>query len=143
MTFKKYLINLLQIYFVLVTLIFAASYIFGSLAAPDETIRYSQLAGPFILAAFCVVPSLITYFKKEPSLSEYIVRHVIQLAVIECIVLFLATPPQTMPPVLFRVILGLTVFAVYALVKLFMWLQKYLESKKLTDQLRALQKRED
>lgn len=113
--------------------------IIGVIYVPDQSIKYSQLAGPFIVAAFCILPTFITYFKKEPTLKQYIIRHIIQLATIEMMVLFMIEPPNNTNQILFRVIIGAVVFIIYVIVKLTMWLQKYQQSIHLTEQLKKLQ----
>lgn len=139
MPFKKFLILNLQIYCLLVTLILAVSAIFGCILAPEDNLHYYQLAGPFVVAGACVLPSFITYFKKEPTPAEFIIRNVIQLAVIEAIVMFMIQPPAEMNGTVFYVILGSAVMLIFAATKFIAWLQKYRESKTLTEQLRKLQ----
>lgn len=142
MAFKRFLVLHLQLYCVLVTLIFAASYIVGLIFAPEQNISYSQLVGPFVLAGLCVLPTFITYFRKEPNLKQFIIRSVIQLAVIEVIVLFFIQPPENTSAALFYLLIGAIVLVIYVLAKLTVWLNKYLQSKKLTEQLRAFQANE-
>ena len=48
-------------------------------------------------------------------------------------------PYPTYGALLFYVILGAVVLVIYVLALLIMWLQKYRQSKKLTDQLKKLQ----
>ena len=112
----------------------------GVIFDPEEALGYHQLAVPFILTALCVLPTFITYFKTEPTLPQFIIRHVIQLAVIECIVLFAIKTPDGSDAIWFRVLIGAIVFAIYAIAKIAVWLQKYRQSKKLTEQLKNLQK---
>ena len=139
MKFKEFLILHLQIYFVLVTLIFAASMIVGVIVTPDESLRYYQLIGPFVEAGLCLLPSVITYFKTEPTLPQYIFRHIIQLSVIEGIIIFMTEPPADSKKGVFYFILGVVVFIIYFASKLIVWLQKYRQSKKLTEQLKRFQ----
>lgn len=143
MNFKKFLLVHLQIYCVLVTLIYASSMIIGMIYVPEQNIKYYQLAGPFIIAAVCILPTFVTYFKTEPTLKQYIIRHMIQLAVIEATVLIMIQPPENTDQILFRVVIGAVVFVVYILVKLIIWLQKYHQSKQLTEQLKQFQKIHD
>lgn len=143
MTFKEFLIIHLQLFCVLVTLIFAASLVVGLIAAPDQSLSYHQLIWPFFIAALCVVPTFITYFKNEPTLKQYIIRHIIQFVLIEAIVLLMITPPENANKLLFYVIIGTIVSIIYVLAKLTFWLQKYMQSKKLTEQLRRLQLNEE
>ena len=124
MTFKEFLLLHLQVFCVLVTLIYAASLIVGLIVVPEQNIKYYQLVGPFITAALCVLPSCITYFKKEPTLKQYIIRHIIQFAVIEGIVLWIIDPPQGSNKALFYVVIGVIVLVIYVLAKLTVWLQK-------------------
>lgn len=139
MTFKEFLLLHLQIYCVLVTLIFAASTVVGIIVIPEESLKYSQLIGPFIISALCVLPTFITYFRKEPTLRQYIIRHIIQFILIEGIVLFFIDPPADGNKVLFYIIIGAIVLVIYAVTKFIIWFQKYRQSKKLTEQLKTLQ----
>jgi len=141
MTLKKYLLMQMQIYFLLVSLIFAASMIIGLIYSPDKPIYYSDLRGPFIIAALCVLPSFVTYFKDEPTVSQYVVRHIIQLAIIEVIVLLLVSAPENVNVILFKVIIGSCVLLIYVISKAMVILQKYRESQKLTEQLKAMQQK--
>ena len=140
MSFRKFALLHLQIYCVLVTLIFAVSMIIGVIFTPDQELSYSQLVGPFITAALCVLPTFITYFRKEPTLPQYIIRHIIQLALIEALVLWMISPPEGTNKILFSVLIGVIVLVIYVFVKLIIWLQKSRESKILTEQLKKLQK---
>lgn len=142
MTFKKFALLHLQIYFVLVTLIFAASIVVGIVYAPEENLRYSQLVGPFITAGLCVLPSFVTYFKKEPSVKQYIARSAVQIILIECIVFYMILPPAGTNAVTFRIILGVIVFVIYFVTKLMIWTERYLQSQKLTDMLKKMQSAE-
>ena len=143
MTFKEYMLLHLQVYCVLVTLIFAASLIVGLIFSPEENLKYYHLIGPFITAALCTLTTFITYFKNEPSLTQYIIRNVLQLAVIEAIVLIMIKPPTDANHMLFYTIIGLIVLIIFALTKLAIWLKKYVQSNKLTEQLRKLQASEE
>ena len=55
MTIKEFLISRIQLYFLLVTLIFAVSMIIGMIFTPGQELYYYQLIGPFFLAALCVL----------------------------------------------------------------------------------------
>ena len=139
MTFKEFLISRVQLFFLLVTLIFAVSLIFGLVFTPDAELHYYQLIGPFILAAMCVLPTFITYSRKEPTARQIVIRHVIQLVLIEGVVLTQIQPPENENHLLFILVLGAAVLLVYLFATLMMWLQKLRQSRKLTEQLRQLQ----
>ena len=140
MTFKEFIISRVQIFFCLVPLILVASVILGSIYAPAKVFHYADLLAPIITAGFCVLPTCVTYFKKEPGLKQYLLRLAIQLVLIVTEVMLLISPPADVSPIRFYGALGVTVCIIYALVMLMFWLQKVRQSRKLTQQLIEFQK---
>ena len=132
MTIKEFIISRVQIFFTLVTLILTATVILGAIYQPDKELRYYHLLSPVILAACCVLPTCVTYFKKEPTAGQYIIRQIIELALIEAVVMFLISAPEGIAKPLFYVVLGAVIAVIYGL-------QKVQQSKKLTEQLHNLQ----
>ena len=139
MTIKEFIISRMQLFFLLVTLILTATIILGSIYEPDRELHYNSLVSPLIIAACCVLPTCVTYFRKEPTLRQFVIRQMIELVLIEAIVMLMITPPDDMSKPLFYIVLGAVILAIYAAAMLFFWLQKYVQSKKLTEQLKALQ----
>ena len=88
MTIKEFIISRVQIFFFLVTLILTATVVLGAIYQPDKELRYYHLLSPVILAACCVLPTCVTYFKKEPTPAQFIIRQIIELALIEAVVMF-------------------------------------------------------
>lgn len=142
MTFKEFIISRVQIFFTLVTLILTATVILGAIYQPEKELRYYHLLSPVIIAACCVLPTCVTYFKKEPTPAQFIIRQLIELALIEAVVMFLISAPEGIEKPLFYVVLGAVVAIIYILTMVMMWLQKYKQSKKLTEQLKKLQENE-
>ena len=142
MTFKEFIISRVQIFFVLVTLILTATVILGTVYDPERELRYYHLLSPVIIAACCVLPTCVTYYKKEPTRLQFLCRNIIELLLIEAVVMFLISPPDSASAPLFYVVLGAVTAIIYALVMVIMWLQKYQQSKKLTAQLKELQANE-
>ena len=141
MTFKEFIISRVRLFFFLTTMILAATAVLGGFLAPEQQLMYYNLYSPIIIAALCVLPTCVTYFKKEPTVRQYIIRDLLELALIEAVVLFLVSPPKQYSgsKVVFYIILGTAVMVIYLIAMLMMWLQKKLESEKLTEQLRQLQ----
>lgn len=139
MTVKEFIISRVQLFFFLVTLILIASVIMGAIYQPDKELRYYHLLSPVIIAACCVLPTCVTYFKKEPTVKQYIVRQIIELTLIELVVMFLITPPEGTEKLLFYIVLGVVIAVIYVLAMVMMWLQKIQQSKKLTNQLKIMQ----
>ena len=115
MTIKEFLISRVQLFFLLTTLILAASAIIGAVIAPAEELHYYQLFGPMAFAGLCVLPTCVSFFRKEPTLGQFIIRKAIELVLIECIILFIISPPDddSIPALLFYVILGAVVLVIY------------------------------
>ena len=141
MTIKEFLIARIQLYFLLVTLIFAVSMIIGMIFTPGQELYYYQLIGPFFLAALCVLPTFITYSRKEPTVRQVVLRNIIRLILIEGIVLTQIQPPEQENQVLFRILLAAAVLIVYLLASLMMWLRRVRQSGMMTEQLKILQER--
>ena len=141
MTIKEFLISRIQLYFLLVTLIFAVSMIIGMIFTPGQELYYYQLIGTFFLAALCVLSTFITYSRKEPTVRQVVLRNIIRLILIEGIVLTQIQPPEQENQVLFRILLAAAVLIVYLLASLMMWLRRVRQSGMMTEQLRILQER--
>ena len=139
MTVKEFIISRIQIFFFLVTLILIASAVMGLIYQPDMELRYYHLFSPVIMAACCVLPTCVTYYKKEPTVRQYIIRQIIELSLIELVVMLLVTPPEGIEKPLFYIVLGAVIAFIYVLTMVMLWLQKVQQSQKLTEQLHHLQ----
>lgn len=141
MTFKEFIISRLQMFFFLVTMILLAQVVLGNVIEPDRVLYYKDFTGTFLMAGLCMLPTVVTYSKKELTFKQMFVRHTIQLVLIEGIMLTLAiTGFETSPQKLLSVVLIAVITAViYALAIFIMWYRQYLESKKLTELLKNLQ----
>ena len=129
MTVKEFIISRVQIFFFLVTLILTASAVMGLVYQPDME----------LIAACCVLPTCVTYYKKEPTVRQYIIRQIIELSLIELVVMLFITPPEGIEKPLFYIVLGAVIAVIYLLTMVMMWLKKVQQSKKLTEQLHNLQ----
>ena len=126
MTFKEFIISRVQIFFCLVPFILVASLIIGNIYAPEQVLHYTDLLAPVRTAAWCVLPTCVTYFRKEPDIKQYLLRLLLQMIVIQAEVMLLIAPPadSSVSNVRFYCTLGVTVFVIYAAVMLMFWLQK-------------------
>ena len=122
MTIKEFIISRVQIFFTLVTLILTATVILGAIYQPC-----------------CVLPTCVTYFKKEPTAGQYIIRQIIELALIEAVVMLIISAPEGIAKPMFYLVLGTIIAVIYVLTMVMMWLQKVQQSKKLTEQLKNFQ----
>ncbi len=145
MTFREFILSRVQLFFFLVTLILAASAILGGILMPEKELHYYHLFSPFIIAGLCTLPSCVTYFRREPTLKQYIFRLVTQFLLTEGVVMLLISPPDNIGDnrMLFYFLLGGAVLIIYVLATLMMWYQKYLQSRQFTQQLKKLQASEN
>lgn len=141
MTFKEFILSRIQVFFFLVTMILLTQVVLGNIIEPDRVLYYKDFIGTFVMAGLCMLPTIVTCSKKELSLKQMIVRHIIQLVLIEGIMLTLAVmgiepSPQKLLSV---VLIAVATAIIYALAILIMWHRQYLESKKLTELLKKIQ----
>ncbi len=139
MTIKEFILMRVQLFFFLVTMILAASFFVGITVAPEQELYYQDLISPIIMAGLCILPTCVTYFKKEPTIKQYVFRLVLQLGLIEGILLTVLTPPSDTDKLVFYITIGVIIFVIYVIAVCIFWFQKYRQSQKLTQQLKNFQ----
>lgn len=141
MTIKEFIISRFQLFFFLVTLILIAEYVIGVFAAPDQVLHNKDLLGPVAAAGLCIIPTCVTYYKKEPTLKQYFVRLIIQLVLIETVMFIAANPDMGngMSEAQVRIMIGAATFIIYVLAVLIMYCRNYRQSKALTSELKKFQ----
>ncbi len=141
MTFKEFIIPRIQLFFFLVTMILLAQVVLGISIVPDQVLHYSDFISTFVMAGLCMLPTFVTYSKKELTLKQMIVRQIIQLVLIEGIMLIVAVVgiENSAEKALSVVSILVATAIIYALSILIMWYRQYVESKKLTQLLKKMQ----
>ena len=139
MTFKEFILKRVQLFFVLVTFILIASGVVGMIFAPEREIRYVDLFDPIILAGLCVLPTLVTFYKKQPTNAQYAGILALRLVLIEGIVITVLTPPSDQSAMSFYLTIGFITFIIYVISFLIFCLRTYFQSVKLTNQLKKMQ----
>lgn len=142
MNLKQFLIRKLMLFFTLSTLITVAMYILGSIFDADARFGYGALLSPLFYAGCCVLPSLVTYSRRELKPGEWILREVLQFLLTEAVILFLAFRAPAIDTSRPAVVLGLagSVLVIYLLVFLISWLANSAEARKTNEELLAFQK---
>ncbi|MEE1076275.1 MAG: hypothetical protein UHY68_03305 [Acutalibacteraceae bacterium] len=141
MNFREFIIPRLQTFFFLVTMILLAQVVLGNALEPDRVLHYKDFIDTFVMAGLCMLPTVVTYSKKELTLKQMIVRHIIQLVLIEGIMLFLTVSsiePSQQKPLSVILIAGITA-VIYALAIFIMWYRQHIESKNLNELLKKIQ----
>lgn len=141
MSFKEFIIQKVQLFFFLVTMILMAQIILGNKIEPDRVLHYKDFKSTFIMAALCMLPTLVTYSKKELSLKQMLVRQAMQLILIEGLMFVLAVVEieNTHQKVTNVALVCLSTAIIYGLAILIMWYRQYLEAQKLNELLKKIQ----
>ena len=137
MEFKRFIINKLILFFMLSTLITVAIALIGSAFDPDGKLSYGAMLTPLAYAALCLLPTLVTYSKRELSPRALLVRKIIMLILLEAVVLFLAFESSVIDTSRIEVVLVIagSVLVIFVLANLFVWLKDSAEAKKLNRDL--------
>ena len=143
MTFKEHFKSVLSLYFIIVTLVNAATFILGSLFRPDEKFGYEAFLSPLVYAAIALVPMLLMYSKKELTFKQYILREFFQLLAIEAVLIFFGLGVENLVPENFALTLSfaLAVFVIYVLVCIITWLLDLKQAKLINSELKNFQSR--
>ena len=107
MSIKQFIVRKLGLFFMLSTLITVAIYLLGSHFDGEARFGYDGFLSPLLYAGCCVLPSLVTWSKRELKPRELILRELIQFLLTEAVVLFLAFRSRTIDTSRPAVVLGI------------------------------------
>ena len=141
MSFKHFFIHKLSLFFMLTTLITVAVCVIGSAFDANARFGYDAMLTPVRYAACCVIPTFVTYSKRELKPRELMARMVLELILIEAVMLGLAFASPAIDTSKSSVVLVIagSVLVIYILVKFFSWLLDAAEAKKLSTELLSFQ----
>lgn len=137
MSLKQFLIRRLSLFFMLTTLITAAVYILGSCFDSDARFGYGAFLSPLFYAGCCVLPSLVTWSRRELKPRELFLRELIQFLLTEGVVLVLAFRSRVIDTSRAAVVLGIagSVLVIYLLAFLFSWLANSAQARQVNEEL--------
>lgn len=143
MTFKEHFKSVMSMYFIIVTLVNAATFILGSIFRPDQTFGYEAFLSPLIYAAVALVPMLCMYSKRELTFRQYILREVFQLFAIEAVLIIfgLGTESLLLENRKLTAAFALSVLVIYVLVIIITWLFDLKQAKTINSDLKSFQSR--
>ena len=141
MSFKHFFIHKLSLFFMLTTLITVAVCVIGSAFDANARFGYDAMLTPVRYAACCVIPTFVTYSKRELKPRELMARMVLELILIEAVMLGLAFASPAIDTSKSSVVLVIagSVLVVYILARFFSWLLDAAEAKKLSTELLSFQ----
>ncbi|MBQ6366127.1 MAG: hypothetical protein IJI61_06920 [Oscillospiraceae bacterium] len=142
MTLRQFLIRKLMLFFTLSTLITIAIYILGTSFDPAARFGYDGFLSPLIYAGVCVVPSLVTWSKRELKLRELLLRELLQFLLTETIVLGLAFRSSVIDTSRPAVVIGIagSVLVIYLLAFLISWATNSAEARETDRELQKFQR---
>jgi hypothetical protein len=137
---KEHIKDNLMNFFIIVTLVNIAIFIWGNLLAPDQNITYMAFIVPIIDGLLGIIPGLVMYSKRELTMKQMILREIIQLVSIELIILFFTfgfSFNATKIPMMIAVIVSVAV--IYLLVIVIRYFLDLRSARKMTDALKIFQ----
>ena len=143
MKLPPFLIKQMILFFMLSTLIAVAVSLIGSAFDRGAQFGYDVLLTPVKYAALCMLPTLVTYSRRELSMKALLLRKSLMLVLLEAgmlLVLHTSAPFDAGRMDVVLVIAG-SVLVIFLLAQLFLWLKESAEAKRLTQDLERFQKR--
>lgn len=142
MSFKQFFIHKLSLFFMLTTLITVAVSVIGSAFDANARFGYADMLTPLRYAACCVIPTFVTYSKRELKPEEMKARMVLELILIEAVILGFAFASSEIDTGRVSVVLAIggSVLAIYVMARLFSWLRDASEAKKMNTELIRFQR---
>ena len=139
---KEHIKDNLMNFFIIVTLVNIAIFVSGSLLAPEQNLNYTAFLVPIIDGLLGTIPGLVMYSKRELTFRQMIIREIIQLVSIELIMLFFTFGFSgfRIEKLNMIIVVAVSVAVVYVLVTLIRFFLDSRSAKKMTDDLRTLQK---
>ena len=137
MDLKRFLINRLILFFILSTLIAIAVSLIGSAFDPGARLSYASLLMPMEYAALCLLPTLVTYSRRELSPKAMLLRKALMLILLEGVILFIAFTSPSIDTGSAKVVLTVagSVLAIFVLANLLLWLKDSAEAKTMNRDL--------
>ena len=142
MNLRQFLLRKLMLFFTLSTLITVAIYILGTSFDPAARFGYNAILSPLIYAGACVIPSLVTWSKRELKPKELLLRELLQFLLTEAVVLGLAFRSDVIDTSRPAVVLGIagSVLVIYLLVFLISWAANSAEARETDRELQEFQR---
>jgi len=143
--FKKFLIEKLTLFFMLSTMITAAVYLIGSVYDRDALFGYDALLSPMRYAALCILPTFVTWSRRELSMRELLFRKALMLVLVEGVILYIAFTSPVIDTGRMQVVLTLmgSVLVIFLLVNLFLWLRDLAEAGRMNQDLENFRRLHD
>ena len=143
MSIKDFLKKCLLEYCIITTCVTAATAVLGINISPEARFGYESFFSPLLFGLLSLVPSVVTYSRKELSLRQTVMRKVLYLLLLEATLTVFGLWSGIFHVISDIAFFMLTVFVVYTLVLLIKWLIDRKEAGLINKTLKALQGRRE
>lgn len=142
---KERIRDILNSFFISVTLINAAMLILGKILAPSQTFGYEAFLYPLIYGFIGEIPTLLIRDKKELSVRQELVRKTMQMLLLIVLLLAFMFGGQEITPELMAAAVGvsISVIIIFVLVNLILWWLDLKTARDLTKDLLLYQQKQD
>lgn len=141
MSFKIFLKKCLLEYFIITTCVTAAIAVLGLTLDPNAKFGYESFFSPLIFGFISLVPSFVTFSRKELSFKQTIMRKVLHFIVLEGMLIGFGFWAGILHDYVSAASFALTVFIVYLTVNLISWKLDHKDASEINQKLRSLQGR--
>ena len=139
MTKKEFAIKLLNMFFIVTTLITIVMGVMGLIWERDRLLTYEVMFSPVIIGFISVLPSIVMYSKKELTLRQLVFRKVLHLFLLEIELIAFSKIMGIWNKVIgFPFVISILIVAVF--VQVFLWLVGVQRANTITNELKAFQK---
>jgi len=108
----------------------------GLIAGQDHELSYSDMFDPALLAFLCTLPTFLTMRTERLTISQLVMRKIVQLVIIEGIVVsLLYLGNYGLQNVKETFIVTTAVFVAYLVVSIIDWISGYIEAQELNRKL--------
>ncbi|MBS5934010.1 MAG: hypothetical protein KIC94_14180 [Clostridiales bacterium] len=139
MTKKEFAIKLLNMFFIVTTLITIVMGIMGLIWERDRLLTYEVMFSPVIIGFISVLPSIVMYSKKELTLRQLVIRKVLHLFLLEIELIAFSKIMGIWNKVIgLPFVISILIVAVF--VQVFLWLVGVQRANTITNELKTFQK---
>lgn len=142
---KELIRDMINTYFMLVTMITGVMAILGMHFIPDVQFGYEAFFTPLKYAAYGTLPNMVMYARKELTVRQFLFRKILQLLLVEIIVVAVAVPMDAVKNGGTEMVVSLagSIFIIYILTHVIDWFQNYNTAKQMTEELLNFQRKHE
>lgn len=135
---RDFLKHILTSFFIVVTLVNIAMAVLGLLYDSNRRFGYEAFFSPIIFGVLGMLPTIVTYSKKELTMKQMLLREVLQLFLLETLLISFVFTNNVIDRFII-IPFAFTVFIIAVMVQFILWGLDCKKAKSLTIELRKYQ----